>query len=70
MSVRVCGLVPTFENPRTIRAVVERLLAHLPDVVVVDDGSGPGRGRPWPRWPATGWPTSAAGSGTAAREPR
>lgn len=38
---RVCGLVPTFDNPRTIRGVVERLRAHLPDVVVVDDGSGP-----------------------------
>ncbi len=41
MSTRVCALIPTYENPRTIRAVVERVRAHLPDVVVVDDGSGP-----------------------------
>jgi glycosyltransferase involved in cell wall biosynthesis len=36
--------VPTFDNPRTIRGVVERMRAHLADVIVVDDGSsGPGR---------------------------
>ncbi len=39
-SPRYCGLVPTYDNPRTVRAVVERVRAHLPDVVVVDDGSG------------------------------
>jgi polyprenyl-phospho-N-acetylgalactosaminyl synthase len=38
---KVCGLVPTYDNPRTIREVVERLRVHLPEVVVVDDGSGP-----------------------------
>lgn len=37
----VCGLVPTYDNPRTVRAVVERLRRHVPDVFVVDDGSGP-----------------------------
>lgn len=36
---RFCALVPTYENPRTIRAVVERLRAHDLPVVVVDDGS-------------------------------
>jgi glycosyltransferase involved in cell wall biosynthesis len=36
---RPCALVPTYDNPRTIRAVVERIRVHLPDVVVVDDGS-------------------------------
>ncbi len=41
---RICGLVPTYDNPLTVRAVVERLRAHLPDVLVVDDGSAePGR---------------------------
>jgi glycosyltransferase involved in cell wall biosynthesis len=41
---RPCGLVPTFDNPATIRRVVERIRAFLPDVVVVDDGSAaPGR---------------------------
>ena len=38
---RPCALIPTYDNPRTIRAVVERVRAYLPDVVVVDDGSGP-----------------------------
>lgn len=37
---RPCALVPTYDNPRTVRAVVESLRAHLP-VVLVDDGSGP-----------------------------
>jgi polyprenyl-phospho-N-acetylgalactosaminyl synthase len=39
-----CALVPTFDNPETVRAVVERLREHLADVIVVDDGSG-ARGR-------------------------
>lgn len=38
---RPCGLIPTFDNPGTIRHVVERLREHLTDVLVVDDGSGP-----------------------------
>ncbi len=36
---RVCALIPTYDNPRTVRAVVERVRAQVPDVVVVDDGS-------------------------------
>ena len=38
---RPCILIPTYDNPRTVRRVVERVRAHLPEVVVVDDGSGP-----------------------------
>lgn len=38
---RPCVLVPTYDNPATIRRVVEAVRAHLPEVVVVDDGSGP-----------------------------
>ncbi|MFY9344564.1 MAG: glycosyltransferase family 2 protein [Planctomycetota bacterium] len=37
---RGCGLVPTYDNPRTVRAVVERLRSHVADVFVIDDGSG------------------------------
>jgi glycosyltransferase involved in cell wall biosynthesis len=37
---RPCGLVPTYDNPMTVRSVVERLRQHVPDVLVVDDGSG------------------------------
>ena len=40
MNARVCAVVPTLDNPRTIRRVVERLRPHVP-VIVVDDGSGP-----------------------------
>jgi polyprenyl-phospho-N-acetylgalactosaminyl synthase len=38
---RPCAVVPTYDNPHTFRRVVEGLRAALPDVVVVDDGSGP-----------------------------
>ncbi len=39
MTPRFCALIPTYDNPRTVRAVVERVRAHVADVVVVDDGS-------------------------------
>lgn len=38
---RPCALIPTYDNPRTVREVVLRVREHLPDVVVIDDGSGP-----------------------------
>ncbi|MBK7948126.1 MAG: glycosyltransferase family 2 protein [Deltaproteobacteria bacterium] len=38
--VRICALVPTYDNPETIGAVVDRIRAWLPRVIVVDDGSG------------------------------
>lgn len=38
-SFRCCLLVPTYDNPLTVRAVVEEGRQYLPDVVVVDDGS-------------------------------
>lgn len=37
---RCCAIVPTYDNPETIRRVVERIRLELPDVFVVDDGSG------------------------------
>jgi len=40
---RPCAVIPTYDNPDTVRAVVEVVRALLP-VIVVDDGSaGPGR---------------------------
>ena len=36
-----CILVPTYNNPQTVRDVVERARGYLTDVIVVDDGSGP-----------------------------
>ncbi len=42
--LRPCALIPTYDNPATVRDVVMRVRAFLPDVVVVDDGSAaPGR---------------------------
>lgn len=35
---RPCAVVPTYNNPTTVRRVVERIAVHVPDVVVVDDG--------------------------------
>ena len=40
MKPEICAVVPTYQNPATIRTVVEQVRAHLP-VLVVDDGSGP-----------------------------
>lgn len=37
---RACALIPTYDNPLTLRAVVESARRHVADVVVVDDGSG------------------------------
>lgn len=38
---RPCVLVPTYNNPATVRKVVERIHAYCDDVLVIDDGSGP-----------------------------
>lgn len=38
---RPCVLIPTYDNPATIRRVVSAVREYLPEVVVVDDGSGP-----------------------------
>ncbi len=35
------AVIPTYDNPRTVRGVVEQVRAHGLDVIVVDDGSGP-----------------------------
>jgi glycosyltransferase involved in cell wall biosynthesis len=37
--MRLCAIIPTYNNPRTIEEVVARVREHLADVVVVDDGS-------------------------------
>jgi len=38
---RMAVLVPTYDNPSTVRSVVEAARRYVPDVLVVDDGSGP-----------------------------
>jgi hypothetical protein len=38
--MRVCAIVPTYNNPATVAIVVRTLCEHLGEVVVVDDGGG------------------------------
>lgn len=41
---RICAVVPSYDNPVTVRGVVERIRAHGLPVILVDDGSAePGR---------------------------
>ena len=37
--MRLCAIIPTYNNPRTLEEAVSRVLEHIADVVVVDDGS-------------------------------
>jgi glycosyltransferase involved in cell wall biosynthesis len=37
--MRVCAIIPTYDNPQTLEEVVARVREHIADVVVVDDGS-------------------------------
>jgi glycosyltransferase involved in cell wall biosynthesis len=41
VSFRPCILIPTYDNPRTIRAVAERAGRAGHPLLIVDDGSGP-----------------------------
>jgi glycosyltransferase involved in cell wall biosynthesis len=40
VAMRVCAVIPTFDNPITIAKVVDDVRQHVADVLVVDDGSG------------------------------
>lgn len=37
--MRLCAIIPTYNNPQTLAEVVARVREHIADVVVVDDGS-------------------------------
>ena len=37
--IRTCAVIPTYNNPETIRRVVVKLREYVEDVIVVDDGS-------------------------------
>jgi glycosyltransferase involved in cell wall biosynthesis len=39
MTMKVCALIPTYDNPTTIAQVVEGVRRHLSDILVIDDGS-------------------------------
>jgi len=38
--MRLCAIIPTYNNPKTLEDVVMRVRGYVHDVVVVDDGSG------------------------------
>jgi glycosyltransferase involved in cell wall biosynthesis len=38
--MRICAVIPTFDNPMTIARVVDDVRRHVADVLIVDDGSG------------------------------
>lgn len=50
---RTFVLIPAFNEAATIRSVVRRVLAAVPDVIVVDDGSTDGTGPQLARLPIT-----------------
>ncbi len=37
--MRLCAIIPTYNNPATLAEQVRRVRAHISDVVVIDDGS-------------------------------
>ncbi len=37
--MRLCAIIPTYNNPQTLEEVVRRVREHIADIVVVDDGS-------------------------------
>ena len=39
--INLCVLIPTYDNPATIKQVVAAAYQILPAVIVVNDGSGP-----------------------------
>ena len=40
VAMRICAVIPTFDNPLTIAKVVDDVRRHVAEVLVVDDGSG------------------------------
>lgn len=40
--MKICVLIPTYNEARTIRTLVSQVRAHIPDVLVIDDGSSDG----------------------------
>lgn len=39
---RICAILPVYNNERTIGRVIEGVLAEMPDLIVIDDGSTDG----------------------------
>lgn len=37
--MKLCAVIPTFNNPHTLKAVVQEVQTSVPNVIVVDDGS-------------------------------
>ena len=38
-AAEICAVIPTYNNENTLSAVIDAVLAYLPDVIVVNDGS-------------------------------
>jgi polyprenyl-phospho-N-acetylgalactosaminyl synthase len=38
--MKVCVIIPTYNNPGTLARVVNNVRRHIPSIIVVDDGSG------------------------------
>lgn len=38
-SFRLCAIIPTYQNAKTLETVVRAVREHVPNVIVVDDGS-------------------------------
>ena len=36
---RVCAVIPVYNNASTVRSVAQKVLRHIPDLLVMDDGS-------------------------------
>ena len=57
-----CVLIPTYNNPATLRGVVERARQDCPDIVVIDDHSADaGRLAPAAKTPLKVWLRSLGG---------
>jgi polyprenyl-phospho-N-acetylgalactosaminyl synthase len=39
--MKVCVIIPTYNNPGTLARVVNNVRRHIQSIIVVDDGSGP-----------------------------
>jgi len=41
MEFHPCAIIPTYNNPQTLRSVVERVGQYISSIIIVDDGSDP-----------------------------
>ncbi len=39
ISIRICAIIPTYNNPETLRDVVLRVKTHIPEIIIINDAS-------------------------------